>query len=143
MDGLKNPEETRKDGRDGPHGVAAPVAEERPAHDGVLEKVLMRRERHRGRPLFVRAGVVAAGGVVGLFAVLLSVVVPEVGLPLLLFGLRLLALEFDWAARVYARVAGLARRLAGTFGRFWSRSKVWVVLAVAALVAVAVFVLLG
>lgn len=123
--------------------VAGAVTEERPARDEVLEGVLARRGRHRERSVFVRAGVVVVGGAVGLFAALLSVVAPEVGLPLLLFGLRLLALEFDWAARLYARVARFARRVAGMFGRFWSRSKVWVVLAVVALVAFAVYALLG
>ena len=140
---MKDREETKENGMGGLGKVAGPVAEGRTAHDEVLEGVLARRERHRQRSVFVRAGVVVAGGAVGLFAALLSVVVPEVGLPLLLFGLRLLALEFDWAARLYARVARLAKRVAGMFGRLWSRSKVWVVLAVVALVAVVVFALLG
>ena len=77
--------------------------------DAVLDRVLAQRERHRGRPILVRAGVVVAGGAVSIFAAPLSVVVPELGLPLLLFGLRLLALEFDRAARLYARVEKLAR----------------------------------
>ncbi len=42
---------------------------------------------------------------------LLAVVAPEFGLPLLLLGLRLLALEFDWAARLPQRVRGRLRNL--------------------------------
>lgn len=126
-----------------PDGAAGVVAEGRLGRDGVLEGVLARREQHRKRSAFVRVGVVMAGGAVGLFAFFLSVVVPEIGLPLLLFGLRLLALEFDWAARLYARVARLARRVVGMFGRLSSRSKAWVVLAVVALVASIVYALLG
>lgn len=53
----------------------------------------------------------AAGGwAAGATSVLLVVPVPEVGVPLLLLGLRLLALEYDWAARLYAPVS-----------RFWLR----------------------
>lgn len=106
--------------------------------DAVMERVLAQRERHRGRSIFVRAGVVVAGGVVSVLAVPLSVLSPELGLPLLLFGLRLLALEFDRAARLYVRVEKLARRLLG-----WLKSKVGiaVVLLVAAVVAVAVWTL--
>ena len=106
--------------------------------DAVLERVLLQREKHRGRSIFVRAGVVVAGGAVSVFAAPLSVLSPELGLPLLLFGLRLLALEFDWAVRIYVRVEKLARRLLG-----WLKSKVGiaVVLLIAAVVAVAVWTL--
>lgn len=120
-------------------------AEERPGRDEVLERVFERRERHRERSIFVRVGVVIAGGAVSLFAAPLSVITPEFGLPLLLFGLRLLALEFDWAARLYTKVAKLARRAAGTLEKLWPKSKVGVALGVVALVVVfvAVFLLLG
>jgi hypothetical protein len=43
--------------------------------------------------------------------VLLLVPVPELGFPLLLLGLRLLSLEYDWAARLYAPVARAWSRL--------------------------------
>lgn len=112
--------------------------------DETLARVFERRERHRERSLFVRAGVVVAGGAVSLSAALLSVVVPELGLPLLLFGLRLLALEFDWAARLYAKVAKLAKRAAGGLRRLFPKSRLGVVATVVVLVAVfgLVFVLL-
>jgi hypothetical protein len=85
--------------------------------------------------------VVVAGGAVSLFAALLSILTPEFGLPLLLFGLRLLALEFDWAARLYTRVAKVAKKVAGSLRRLWPKSKVGVALVILALVAVAAFVI--
>lgn len=103
--------------------------------DETLALVFERRERHRERSLFVRAGVVVAGGAVSLSAALLSVVTPELGLPLLLFGLRLLALEFDWAARLYAKVARLAKRVAGRFRKLLPKSRFGVAVAVVVLVA--------
>lgn len=104
--------------------------------DEVLARVLARREVHRGRSFFVRAGVAVGGGLLSLFAALLSVVAPEFGLPLLLVGLRLLALEFDWAARLYTKVSKLARRVAGRLRKFWPKSKVGVAAMVVGLVVV-------
>ena len=68
-------------------------------------------ERHRHRSHAVRALTVVGGGLAGVGGALLLVPLPELGLPLLLFGLRLLALEYDWAARLYAPVARLWDRL--------------------------------
>ena len=79
--------------------------------DEVLERVLRQREQHQRRSLAVRVTVALAGSLLSVFAVVLSVVLPEVGLPLLLAGLRLLAFEFDWAARSYARVYRFAGKL--------------------------------
>ena len=79
--------------------------------DEILERVLQQRGRHRERSLAVRVAVALAGALLSIFAAILSVVLPEVGLPLLLVGLRLLAFEFDWAARYYARVYRLAGKL--------------------------------
>ena len=49
---------------------------------------------------------------------------------LLLLGLRLLALEFDWAARAYAGVARLARKVGGRLRKLFPRSKRGIVLTV-------------
>jgi hypothetical protein len=67
---------------------------------------------------------------VGAVAALLSVVAPEFGLPLLFFGLRLLALEFDWAARLYTKVAKLAKKVGGKLRKLWPKSKVGAALVV-------------
>ncbi len=79
--------------------------------DDPLARVLARRERHRRRPLLVRVLAGAAGTVLFVVGAALVLPLPEVGLPLLLAGIGLLALEFDWAVRVHARVLRLAARL--------------------------------
>jgi uncharacterized protein (TIGR02611 family) len=80
-----------------------------------LAEVLRRRAVHRGRPLVVRIALAVVGGVIGLAGVLLVIPLPEAGLPLLLLGLRLLALEFEWAARAY----GVTFRRAQQFRRWF------------------------
>jgi hypothetical protein len=67
---------------------------------------------------------------------LLAVVAPEFGLPLLLLGLRLLALEFDWAA--YARAARLAQRVRGRLRNLLPRSRRGLLLTVVVAMAVVV-----
>jgi hypothetical protein len=103
-----------------------------------MERVLRQRERHRERSVFARVGVVVAGGTVSVFGGLLAVIAPELGLPLLLLGLRLLALEFDWAARAYARVARLARGVGGRLRKLLPDSKRGVVLTVVVVAAVVI-----
>lgn len=122
-----------------------PVVEGGERTDAVLDRVLAQRERHRGRSIFVRAGVMVAGGAVSVFAVPL-LLAPELGLPLLLFGLRLLALEFDWAVRLYVRVEKLARKVLGFFKRllrsmFKSKRRIAVTVLIWAVVTVAVWML--
>lgn len=124
------------------------IVEKAARTDAVLERVLRQRERHQQRSIFARIGVVIVGGVVSVFAAPLSLPAPELGLPLLLFGLRLLALEFDWAARLYVRVEKLARRLLGFLKRLLKsmfktrrRIAVTVVIWVAVTAASAVLVL--
>ena len=113
--------------------------------DAVLGRVLRQRKKHRGRSIFVRIGIVIAGGAVGIFAVPL-LLAPELGLPLLLFGLRLLALEFDWAVRLYVRVEKLGRRLFGLLKRlyksmFKSKRRIAVTVLIWAVVTVALWML--
>jgi hypothetical protein len=112
--------------------------ETRGEQDGLLRRVLGRRRSHRERSMFVRVGVVVAGGTLSVFAGLLSVIAPEFGLPLLLLGLKLLALEFDWAGRAYARVARLACRVGGRLRKLLPRSKRGAVLMLVVVAAVAV-----
>ena len=70
------------------------------------------RRRHRARSLPRRLAVVTAGWLASALGLVVVVPAPEVGLPLLLVGLRLLALRYDWAARAYLPVA-----------RLWERAK--------------------
>lgn len=60
------------------------------------ERLRERRARHRARPLWLRA-CVALGGFGALGAGLALLVLPGPGLPLVVVGLGLLALEFRWA----------------------------------------------
>ena len=70
------------------------------------------RDRQRERSRAARILTVLGGALAGLLgAVLLLLVVPELGFPLLLVGLRLLALEYEWAGRAYVPVARLWDRL--------------------------------
>jgi hypothetical protein len=57
------------------------------------------RARGRSRPRPVRLLLAVTGGLVLLASVPLVVVLPEAGVPILLLGLRLLAVEVAWAAR--------------------------------------------
>jgi len=63
---------------------------------------LSRRERHRARPLVVRVAS-AATGFGAVLAGLALLVLPGPGLPLLVLGLGLLALEFRWAEAALER----------------------------------------
>ncbi|MFQ6397853.1 hypothetical protein ACLMAJ_30990 [Nocardia sp. KC 131] len=81
-----------------------------PTVDDVRRRVLERRERHHNRSVPIRALVVVGGIALGVAAVALFWA-PELGLPLLIVSLRLLALEFDraipaqvWAERRLIRV---------------------------------------
>ena len=67
-----------------------------------LERLRDRRARHRQRPLAMQA-LVALGGFVTLLAGLALLVLPGPGVPLLLVGLGLLALEFRWAEAALER----------------------------------------
>jgi hypothetical protein len=69
------------------------------------------RERHRARTSVRRAAAVVGGWVALLLGAAVVVPLPELGFPLLLVGLRVLALRYDWAARAYLPVAGLWARL--------------------------------
>ena len=72
--------------------------------DAALERVMKQRSIGRARPRALRLVMAALGLLTAVVAVPLVVVLPEIGVPLLLVALRLLAVEFDWAARSYAWV---------------------------------------
>jgi hypothetical protein len=78
--------------------------------DSALTRALARRARHRRRSPVLRILTVAAGAVVCVIALVL-LLVPELGLPVLVAGLGLLALEFDWAARALARLIARVSRV--------------------------------
>jgi hypothetical protein len=71
----------------------------------LVDGLIAARARHAHRGLGIRAAQIAAGLALLVVAVPLSILVVELGVPALLLALRLLADEFDWAARAYASVA--------------------------------------
>jgi hypothetical protein len=75
-----------------------------------------RRERHHRRPIIVRIVVAVCGGILAIPGLLLVLLAPDVGLPLLIVGLGLLSLEFDWAARLLGQVIRWT-----TSARMWFR----------------------
>lgn len=92
------------------------------------------RERQRQRSHAARILTVLGGGLVGLLGAMLLLPLPELGLPLLLVGLRVLALEYEWAARAYVPVARLWQRLKALSIRWKIAIAALAVLAVGAIV---------
>jgi hypothetical protein len=118
-------------------GVPSILSEDRAQQ--AVARVFARRRRHRRRPLPVRIGVALAGFLLlGLAAVL--VLLPEVGLPALFGALALLALEFDWAARLLGGAVRLAERGRGRFVSLPTLTRLAVV-AIAILIVVTAVVL--
>jgi uncharacterized protein (TIGR02611 family) len=105
----------------------------------VDERLRKRRERERARPIYVRALVVLGGFGAALGGVAL-LVLPGPGIPVLILGLGLLSLEFDWAESLLGYVLRRAERVTPE-----SRAKrvalgtVAAALAVAGVVAAVVF----
>ena len=75
------------------------------------DRIRERRARHRQRPLWIRASV-ALGGFSTLGAGLALLVLPGPGVPLVVAGLGLLALEFRWAEGALERAVRHAERMA-------------------------------
>ena len=76
---------------------------------------------------------VAVGAVLALLGMLLLVPLPEVGLPMLLGGLRLLGRRYSWARSMNRRVDRVAEGLASRFRRL-PRPARWSVVGAFALV---------
>lgn len=86
--------------------------------ESVRARLRAARERQRQRSLAARILTVLGGGLVGLVGAVLLLPLPELGLPLLLVGLRVLALEYEWAERAYVPVARLWQRLKALSARW-------------------------
>ena len=100
--------------------------------EAALERVMEQRRIGRARPPALRFLLAAVGLLAAIAAAPLVVVLPEIGVPLLLVALRLLAVEFDWAAHGYAWVMWR-----------WGQAKSWYHGASAPLRALVVLVLLA
>lgn len=75
-----------------------------------LDRLRERRERHRQRYILVRI-LVVLGGFTAVFGGLALLVLPGPGIPLIVVGLGLLALEFRWAEAALVRALEHARRV--------------------------------
>jgi uncharacterized protein (TIGR02611 family) len=78
----------------------------------LIERVRARREEHRQRNRLVRVAFAAAGFVV-LAAGVVMLVTPGPGIPVIVLGLTMLALEFAWAERWLERLLDRAERAVG------------------------------
>ena len=106
-----------------------------------LDRVLEQRSVGRSRPTVIRLGSAAFGIVAAAAAVPLVVVLPELGVPLLLVALRLLAVEFDWAAHGYAWVLWRWRQAVVWFHGASAPVRTLVVLALVAVVVALLWLL--
>jgi len=91
--------------------------------------VLARRLRHQEKGIALRVVVAIFAFALLVVAIPLFVVLPEVGLPVLLWSLSLLALEFDWAAKAYAWVTWRWHQFHAWFGRQHAATKALVIAA--------------
>ncbi len=96
-----------------PSTAAAPVSRE-----AALRMVMERRAAGRAQSVLRRALRVLLGLLLLIVALLILIPLPELGVPATLLALRLLAVEFEWAARGYAWVAWRWEQL-----RRWLRSR--------------------
>ena len=94
------------------------------------ERLETARDRHQARSPGRRLLVLAGGWAAVALGILVVVPLPELGILLLLVGLRLLALRYEWAARAYVPVA----RLWEWFKALATSTKIGLGLAVAAIV---------
>jgi uncharacterized protein (TIGR02611 family) len=75
----------------------------------LIERVRARQERHRQRHRIIRIAFAIAGFVV-LLAGVIMLVTPGPGIPVIILGLGILALEFAWAERWLERILNRAEQ---------------------------------
>ena len=107
----------------------------------LFDGLVAARARHAERSRGARAAQIGAGLLLFGLAIPLSVVVPELGVPGILLGLRLLADEYDWAAHAYAAIAWRWERFRAWFAGRSGPVRVVVVLATSAVAIVLVILL--
>ena len=84
-------------------GGRPPIVEEPGNRAPMIERVRARQERHRQRHRLYRIGFAALGFLV-LAAGIVMLVTPGPGIPAIILGLAMLALEFAWAERWLERL---------------------------------------
>jgi uncharacterized protein (TIGR02611 family) len=81
--------------------------QERPERLRLIERVRARQHRHRQRNRIYRVAFAAVGFIV-LLAGIVMLVTPGPGIPVIILGLGMLALEFSWAERWLERILAKA-----------------------------------
>jgi uncharacterized protein (TIGR02611 family) len=108
----------------------------------IMERVRVQRERHQQRHRLYRIGFAALGFIV-LAAGVVMLVTPGPGIPAIILGLAMLALEFAWAERWLERIVNRVEEAADQVRESSPAKRAALialgVLAVAALIAVIVF----
>jgi uncharacterized protein (TIGR02611 family) len=108
----------------------------------IMERVRARRQRHRQRHRLYRIGFAALGFLV-LAAGVVMLVTPGPGIPAIILGLAMLALEFAWAERWLERIVNRVEEAADQVRESSPAKRAALialgVLAVAALIGVIVF----
>lgn len=105
-----------------------------------VDRLRERRARHRQRHIAIRI-LFALGGFAALLGGIALMVLPGPGIPLVVVGLGLLALEFKWAEAALAQTLRHARRIQPR--KRWQRIVGGVSLAVAGVGAAVAFALWG
>jgi uncharacterized protein (TIGR02611 family) len=108
----------------------------------LIERVRARQERHRQRNRVYRVAFAVLGFVV-LFAGLIMLVTPGPGIPVVIIGLGMLALEFAWAERWLERLLEKAEAAVEQVARGnpWQRALLGGIGALAVVALVAIIVL--
>jgi uncharacterized protein (TIGR02611 family) len=108
----------------------------------IMERVRARRQRHRQRHRLYRIGFAALGFLV-LAAGVVMLVTPGPGIPAIILGLAMLALEFAWAERWLERIVNRVEEAADQVRESSPAKRAALialgVLAVAAVIGVIVF----
>jgi uncharacterized protein (TIGR02611 family) len=105
----------------------------------LIERVRARQQRHRERNRIFRAAFAVAGFLV-LFTGVVMLVTPGPGIPVIILGLTMLALEFAWAERSLERIADRAERAVDQV-RYGSPARRVAVLSIGGLAAAALITL--
>jgi uncharacterized protein (TIGR02611 family) len=123
-------------------GSRPPIIEETGKRPAIMERVRARQERHRQRHRLYRIGFATLGFLV-LAAGIVMLVTPGPGIPVIVLGLTMLALEFAWAERWLERLLNRVEQAAEEVRQSSPAKRVALiaagVLGVAAYIAIIVF----
>jgi uncharacterized protein (TIGR02611 family) len=125
-----------------PRSLRGVEQEETRGRTPLIERVRARRDRHKQRNRFYRVAFAVAGFVV-LLAGVIMLVTPGPGIPVILLGLGMLALEFAWAERWLERVLARAEAAVDQVAQSspWQRAAL-VALGVVSVIALGAIVIL-